>query len=278
MIPVIDGAARPAIAVLALALAMAFVFSAPVLVTHALAAQPAACTAPPAALRLDAALPNTARAIRRGTSIVIVAIGSSSTQGVGASDAAHSYPAVLAVELRRRWPRLEVTVINKGIGGQTADQMLARFGTDVMPYHPELVIWQTGSNSTLKGTAIDRYAATLRRGLSRLEAAKIDVVLMDPQYAPKVIAKPLHQRMIAALDATADDFKVAVFHRYAVMRHWITSGQRRMEDVVSRDRLHMNDVSYGCIARLLANALDAAARATPAPPPETVATVPVATP
>jgi lysophospholipase L1-like esterase len=258
--------------------ALALIIAAPAPMTPALAAPPAACTAPPAVLRLDGALPNTARAIRHGTSVVIVTIGSSSTQGVGASDRAHSYPAVLAIELHRRWPRLDVTVINKGIGGQTADQMLARFGTDVMPYHPQLVIWQTGSNSTLKGTAIDAYAATLRRGLRRLEAAKIDVVLMDPQYAPKVIAKPLHQRMIAALDAAADDFKVAVFHRYAVMRHWVTSGQRRMEDVVSRDRLHMNDISYGCIARLLADALDAAARATPAPPPDTVATVPIATP
>jgi lysophospholipase L1-like esterase len=245
------------------------------------------CTAPTSVVRLNAALPNTARAIRHGEAVMIVAIGSSSTQGVGASDKAHSYPAVLADELRRRWPRLAVTVVNKGVGGQTADQMLARFGTDVMPYRPQLVIWQTGSNSTLKGTAIESYAATLRSGLRRLRAARIDVVLMDPQYAPKVIAKPLHQRMIAALGAAANDFRVAVFHRYAVMRHWVTSGERRMEDVVSRDRLHMNDASYGCIARLLADALDAAARATPpetivetapAMKRETIATAPAATP
>lgn len=241
----------------------------------ALASPPVACTAPKSVVRLNASLPNTAHAIRHGKAVMIVAIGSSSTQGVGASDKAHTYPAVLADELRRRWPRLTVTVVNKGIGGQTADQMLARFATDVMPYHPQLVIWQTGSNSTLKGTAIDTYAATLHRGLRRLKAARVDVVLMDPQYAPKVIAKPLHQRIIAALGAAANDFSVAVFHRYAVMRHWITSGERRMDDVVSRDRLHMNDVSYGCIARLLADALDAAARATP---PDTVATTAPATP
>jgi hypothetical protein len=36
-----------------------------------------------------------------------------------------------------------------------------------------------------------------------------------------------------------------------------------MDDVVSRDGLHLNDLSYGCIARLLADSLATAARAVP---------------
>jgi hypothetical protein len=44
------------------------------------------------------------------------------------------------------------------------------------------------------------------------------------------------------------------------MRHWISSGGTRIEDVVSRDRLHMNDASYACIARLLADSVSAVAR------------------
>jgi acyl-CoA thioesterase-1 len=41
-------------------------------------------------------------------------------------------------------------VINKGVGGEMAFQMLARLERDVLPYHPQLVIWQTGSNSCAK--------------------------------------------------------------------------------------------------------------------------------
>src|SRR4029450_7127953 len=78
------------------------------------------CTAPEAVTHFKVSLPNTARAIRRGEALVTVAIGSSSTQGVGPSDQAHTYPALLAEELQRRWSRLAVTVINKGIGGETA--------------------------------------------------------------------------------------------------------------------------------------------------------------
>src|SRR6266700_3780933 len=113
----------------------------------AAAAHPVRCSAPDAVTRFTVPLPNTARAIRRGKALSIVAIGSSSTQGVGASDQAHTYPALLAEELQRRWPRLAVTVLNKGVGGERAKQMLARFTRDVLPYRPQLVIWQTGSNS-----------------------------------------------------------------------------------------------------------------------------------
>ena len=60
------------------------------------------CTAPDEVTHFKVTLPYTARAIRRGTALVIVAIGSSSTQGVGASDQAHTYPALLAEKLRHK--------------------------------------------------------------------------------------------------------------------------------------------------------------------------------
>lgn len=213
------------------------------------------CAAPQEMMRFEVRLPHTARAIRSGKDLVIVAIGSSSTQGVGASDPAHTYPALLAENLRRRWPQLAVTVINKGVGGEMAFQMLARFERDVLPYHPQLVIWQTGTNQALRSMDIDGYAGTVREGISRLKAAEIDVVLMDPQFAPRVIAKPMHLLIVDLIGALTKDMKVAVFHRYALMQHWITSGQYKMEDIISSDGLHMNDVSYSCIARLLADSL-----------------------
>lgn len=224
------------------------------------------CTAPAEVTRFTVTLPNTARAIRRGEALVIVAIGSSSTQGVGASDPAHTYPALLAEELQRRWPRLAVTVVNKGVGGEHAEQMLVRFTRDVLPYRPQLVIWQTGSNHVLEREDMQSYEKTIRQGIARLKAAHTDVILMDPQYAPRVLRRPLHRAVVDTLAWVANDLKVAVFRRFAVMRHWVTSGQYEIEDILSRDQLHMNDASYHCIARLLADSLTAAALAAPPSP------------
>ena len=223
------------------------------------------CTAPEAVTRFQVPLPNTARAIRRGAALVIVAIGSSSTQGVGASDQAHTYPARLAEELRRRWPSLAITVVNKGIGGENAEQMLARFTRDVLPYHPQLVIWQTGSNSVLQRRDVQAYEQTIREGIISLKAAHMDVILMDPQYAPRIFERPIHKAILDALGEVSTDLKVAVFRRFAVMQYWLRSGQYRMEDVITYDQLHMNNASYDCIARLLADSLASAALATPLP-------------
>ncbi len=216
------------------------------------------CTAPPEMTHFTVGLPNTARAIRSGKAVVIVAIGSSSTNGVGASDPTHTYPAVLTEELRRRWPQLAVTVINKGVSGELASQMLVRFERDVLPYHPQLVIWQTGSNQALRSGDIEGYLGTIREGISRLKAAQVDVVLMDPQFAPRVLARPMHLLIVDSIGAVANEMKVTVFRRFAVMRHWISSGQYKIENIISSDGLHMNDVSYSCIARLLADSVVAA--------------------
>lgn len=226
---------------------------------------PLDCTAPDDVARFKRALPNTARAIRKRAVLTIVAIGSSSTEGIGASGDDRSYPAQLARSLRGHWPDLKIVVINKGVGGEDAQQMLQRFETDVLLYEPQLVIWQVGSNYALRRQDLDAYAEVLRKGISRLKATDTDVILMDLQYAPRVLDKPIHRRVVTTMGTLANDLKVAVFRRFAIMRHWITSGKYRMEEIVGRDRLHMNDASYACIGKLLANSVSTAARAVPAP-------------
>lgn len=217
------------------------------------------CSAPQKLTRFKVKLPYVNRAVGSRRSLAIVAIGSSSTAGVGASDLEHTYPAVLAEELRHRWPQIAVNVINKGVGGELSSEMLARFERDVLPYHPQLVIWQTGSNQLLlKSGNIDEYIENLRDGISRLKAAEADIVLMDPQFAPRILARPMHLSVVDAIAAMGNDMNVAVFQRFAVMRHWVSSGQYKIEEIVSSDGLHMNDLSYACIARLLAGGLVAA--------------------
>src|SRR5215813_11041649 len=84
---------------------------------------------PPAA---PVVLPHLRSAVTNGVEAVIVALGSSTTQGVMASDLAHSYPAVLQQVLSVGLPEAHVAVINRGIGGQDAMEGLARLEADVL--------------------------------------------------------------------------------------------------------------------------------------------------
>src|ERR1700674_735883 len=79
-----------------------------------------AANACPATFAAPLALPHLRSAVSHGIEAVIVALGSSSTQGAMASDLAHSYPATLQQLLSSGLPRAHVAVINRGIGGQDA--------------------------------------------------------------------------------------------------------------------------------------------------------------
>src|SRR5512132_4020668 len=178
------------------------------------------CDAPLDLIRLTNPLPHVAQKISAGEPITIVAIGSSSTSGAGASSPAATYPSRLALELQQHLPRLSITVLNRGVGGEEVADMLKRFDSAVVAAKPDLVLWQLGTNSVIRGHRMGDHGALIRVGLDKIRAAGADVVLIDPQFAPKVIAKPDAEEMVALISATAKHEDVDLFRRFEVMRHW----------------------------------------------------------
>ena len=248
----------------ALALAAAAATAALVPARAETTATPAAsCTAPADLVRLVNPLKRVAQRVAAGQTLTIVAIGSSSTAGAGASSPAMNYPSRLAVELQAIYPNVSITVFNRGVNGEESREMVARFDRDVFAQHPDLVLWQVGSNSVLRDRPLDEANASLRDGLKRLREADSDVVLINPQYAPKVITKHDVDGMVDLIHLTAKETNVDLFERFAVMRYWRLTEDIPFSTFISPDEVHMNDWSYGCIAKLLAGAIqEAAGRAT----------------
>jgi acyl-CoA thioesterase-1 len=215
----------------------------------------AECTVATDQVRFDFPLPRTARLLVSGLPIKIVALGSSSTYGAGASTSAASYPSRLAEELVRRFPGHKFTVLNRGVNGEDVGNMLARLDTAVIREKPDLVLWQIGTNSVLDNKAVQPHASLLREGLARLKATGADVVLIDPQYAPKVIAKPKADGMVSLIATTAKAEHVCLFHRFDLMRYWHETEHLPFKAFVSPDGLHMNDWSYACLAKALGLAI-----------------------
>lgn len=227
------------------------------------AAPAAACSAPLELVRLINPLRRVAQRIAGGQSLTIVAIGSSSTAGAGASSPAMSYPSRLEVELKTLFPRAAIKVVNSGVNGEESRDMLARFDRDVFAQKPDLVLWQVGSNSVLRDRPLAEANASLSEGLKRLHDAGIDVVLINPQYAPKVISKHDVDGMVDLIHLTAKEANVDLFERFAVMRYWRLTEDIPFSTFISPDELHMNDWGYGCVAKLLAQAIqEAATRST----------------
>jgi len=233
------------------------------LIVAALAQDTPRCSAPAEATELEHAPIHFRERIARGLPIKIVAIGSSSTFGTGATSPDKSYPGQLAAELKARLPGLPVTVLNKGVGGEEAPQMVARFEADVIEENPDLVLWQVGSNSVLRDRPLSEAPAALNAGLKLLREHGADVVLMNPQYTPKVFTKHDVEGMVNLIAIAAKEKSVDLFQRYAVMRYWQLTEGIPFGAFTSSDELHMNDWSYGCLAKLVAGAIhDAATRST----------------
>jgi acyl-CoA thioesterase I len=218
-----------------------------------------ACVIPKGLVRLNLPLRRTARQLEDRKFTLIVAVGSSSTAGAGASSPAAAYPSRLMAELAQRFPTQPFMVLNRGIGGERAVDMLARFDDSVAAEHPDLVLWQVGTNAVLRGYEHVRADTVIREGIRRIKATGADVVLIDPQYAPKVTAHPEIEDMIGLISSAAAQEKVDVFHRFTLMRYWREHERIPFETFLSSDGLHMNDWSYSCFAKALAEAIADAA-------------------
>jgi acyl-CoA thioesterase-1 len=218
-----------------------------------------ACSAPAEFARFNNPLRHTAHRLAMEEPLTIVAIGSSSTAGAGASSAAANYPSRLAVELKQRFPTHDITVINRGVNGEETEQMMARFETGVIAAHPDLVLWQVGTNSVLRDHPLKPHSVLLHEGIEQLKGAGADVVLMDMQFAPRVVAKPETAGMEEQIALVAKEANVDLFDRFAIMRNWYEIQHMPFEAFISPDGLHMNDWGYGCVAKLLATAIAEAA-------------------
>jgi len=197
-------------------------------------------------------LPHVAGKLAAGEPIVIVAFGSSSTAGYGTTSPEFTYPNRLAAQLRRKYPSADITVINRGKGGEDAPEMMKRLQLEVIDMKPDLVIWQVGTNAVLRNLDPTETAKLVEDGVARIQAAGADLVLVDPQYSPKVNEHAESAtRMVKLLGKVAQLRHVGVFPRFEVMRQWHESQALPIDSFVIADGLHMNDWGYACFAQLL---------------------------
>ncbi len=206
--------------------------------------------------QLDAPIARLAKKLDAHEPVTIVAVGSSSTGGAGASSAAFSYPSRLERELRQRFPETPITVINQGVNGEDAASMMGRMDAVLAP-KPDLVIWQLGTNTVLRDGNIPETGNLLQAGITQIKKTGADVLLIDPQFAPRVNAKPAVSEMVGLIAYVAKQTHVPVFRRFVAMRHWHEDQAIAFDRFISADGLHMNDWGYSCLARLLAENITA---------------------
>ncbi len=220
------------------------------------------CTVSLDRVKITLPLVHTGHKLAAGEAITIVALGSSSTAGAGATSSAASYPSQLEKNLSTQFPRSQIKIINRGVNGDEAPDMMARLKDGVLSEKPDLVLWQLGTNAVLRDKPMSDYDILVQRGVEQLKAIGSDVVLIDLQYAPKVIAKmQAAENMVDFIGTMTKRENIGWFHRFAMMKAWHLDERIPVDKFISADGVHMNDWGYACLAKTLAVAIaDAATR------------------
>ncbi|MBI4977829.1 MAG: hypothetical protein HZC28_10115 [Spirochaetes bacterium] len=187
--------------------------------------------------------------------VLITAIGDSVTQGcmqAGVIDHEHVYHNELKRMLERAYPATTFSVINAGVGGQTAEQALGRLERDVIRHAPDLVLIGFCLNDCGGGIdGIARYRETIASFIRSIrEKTESDIIILTPNYmgshdnpniaevhrgktAESIIGRQRDgtlKRYVEALRATALDNNVPVADVYAAWE----AMEKRGEDTTAR--------------------------------------------
>jgi acyl-CoA thioesterase-1 len=185
--------------------------------------------------------------------IRIVAMGDSLTTGFqsygffAVEEGSTPYTDILAEQIRRDFSpsSISVEIINKGIVGELTEQMLARFGSDVIALSPRIVIVLGGSNDLGWGLSPqeifsnlrEMYELSLRSRIAPIACTVPSILGFDAGIPPRMELNRLIQEHCSKAELQCVDLFTAT----------MDPPTRRLNSRYSSDGLHLNADGYGQI-------------------------------
>lgn len=212
-----------------------------------------ACEAPAADIAAPEPLPNFAAALKQRRTVRILAIGSSSTAGIGASSDSKTYPSQLEVILEHSLKDVDIDLVNRGVSGETANIAAERIRNEFALNKPDLVLWQLGTNDALARVDPSEFETTVRSTIRWVKENKTDIVLVGLQYTPRFVRDPSYAAIRESLRRVASEESILYVRRYDAMR--FIARTRANLDLLAKDDFHLNDLGYRCMAEHVAHAV-----------------------
>jgi lysophospholipase L1-like esterase len=204
----------------------------------------------------------------------IVAIGDSITAGGG-------YLRDIDAVLAQQYPQLKIPkVVNKGIGGQKAEDLVKRFDKDVVQLKPAFVTLSIGINDVwhrLKNPHDAKVLATYKENVGKMvdaaQQAGIKVILLTPTVIQEDATTEGNQRLVmyvAAEKQIAAEKKCQLVDLHGMFLEALKQKPAAEKKWLTGDGVHMKPLGDGVMAAGVLRALgipDAKIAASePAPP------------
>jgi lysophospholipase L1-like esterase len=218
------------------------------------------CAVPASLLATESSLPKVSDAVKNGRPLDILVIGSRSSTIGGSQDGA--YPAQLQAALKDKLSQVTVNVSVEVQSKQTAEEAIGSFVKLMEVKKPTLVIWQTGTVDAMRSSDPDDFHAAVEQGVTALQNAGADVVLMNLQYSPRTETMISGSPYMDNIRAVAQEHDIPLFDRFSIMRQWNEQGDFDLFSAVHGPELARR--VHDCIGRALSNFIFDAAHLGPA--------------
>ncbi len=198
----------------------------------------------------------------RAHPVLYVALGDSSVAGVGASAPAQNYASRLHERLRSVYPGARL--VNLGVSGATAAELLAAQLREAVALSPDLVTLSIGPNDITSGRTVEQYEQDLKfilRALTRETRAVVVLNLIPdlavtPRFRGRVTAARLRERVSAfnqALSRQGQRYGAEVVDLYGPSQREIPEHP----EFVASDGYHPSDQGYARWAELMWQGIEA---------------------
>jgi hypothetical protein len=184
---------------------------------------PKSCDVPAYLLTSESTLSRVASAVKIGGPLDILVVGSRSSTISGAENDA--YPARVQAALREKLPGTTVNVSVELAPRKTAEEVAPGLGKLAQTKKPTLVVWQTGTVDAIRSVDGDSFHNAIDQGVTALQNAGADVVLMNMQYSPRTETMVSPSSYIDNMRVVAQQHDVPLFDRFAIMNQWNETGE-----------------------------------------------------
>jgi lysophospholipase L1-like esterase len=168
--------------------------------------------------------------------------------------------------LQALYPELHLTIVNRGVSGDTTRDLHARWQRDVIDLRPDWLsvgigindVWRYFGDDLRSAVPIDEYESTLRLLLDRaLTATGAGLIMMEPYMIEPDLSQPMRRKMDlyrARFDVIAADYKAILVPTQVAFD---TVLQHTKPEQWADDKIHPNPPGHAVIALAFLKALGA---------------------
>jgi hypothetical protein len=107
---------------------------------------------------------------------------------------------------------------------KTAEEVAGGLSKLAEAKKPTLVIWQTGTVDAMRSVDPDDFRGAVDEGVTALQNAGADVILINPQYSPRTETMISVPPYLDNMRLVAQQHEIPLFDRFAIMHQWNDQG------------------------------------------------------